>query len=469
MRPPHVKYLLRPEWKPPIIRGKNQDVDDMNTFLRWIAIGGVACMPTAAFSQFNYTVNGNSITITGYTGSGGVVSIPADITFVSGYDTNDNPIYTTLPVTSIGPGAFELNTALTSITIPDTVTSIQGVNAYGYGVFFGCTNLTSVHIGNSVSFIGEAAFDDTGLTSLTIPNSVTSIGEYAFSQCFYLSSVTIPNSVTNIGSDAFYDCPALTSVSIENAIITDGEFENTGLTNIMLPVGITSIGAEAFSGCLHLTKVIISNGVTNIGEGAFDECVSLSNVIWPNSVVSIANYVFDYCTNLTNITIPNYVTSIGEAAFQRCTSLTNIVIPSSVTNIGDAAFLQCSSLATVFCKGNAPSADSTVFSFSSGADPSTTYYLPGTVGWGANFGGRPAVLWNPSVQTKANNFGVRTNKFGFTINGTANIPITVTASTNFASGVWTNIQSCTLTNGSIYFSDPAWTNFPRRFYSVAFP
>ncbi len=57
-----------------------------------------------------------------------------------------------------------------------------------------------------VTFIGERAFQSSNLTSITIPNSVTSIGPYAFFGCSRLTSVTIPNSVTSIGSFAFYDC-----------------------------------------------------------------------------------------------------------------------------------------------------------------------------------------------------------------------------------------------------------------------
>jgi hypothetical protein len=95
--------------------------------------------------------------------------------------------------------------------------------------------------------------------------------------------------------------------------------------------------------------------------------------------------------------------------------------------------------------------------------------LPGTTGWGTTFGGRAAVLWNPSIQTTNASFGVRTNQFGFTITGTANIPIVVEASASLASASWTPLQTCTLTNGSIYFNDPQWTNYPARFYRVRSP
>ena len=76
-----------------------------------------------------------------------------------------------------------------------------------YNTFHGCSGLTSVTIPNSVTSIGQSAFSGcNGLTSVTIPNSVTSIGDYAFSECSGLTSVTIPNSVISIGNEAFAKC-----------------------------------------------------------------------------------------------------------------------------------------------------------------------------------------------------------------------------------------------------------------------
>ena len=103
--------------------------------------------------------------------------------------------------------------------------------------YAGCSELTSITIPNSVTSIGGAVFENcSGLTSITIPNSVTSIGWYAFSGCSGLTSVTIPNSVTSIGGQAFYECSSLTSITI--------------------PHSVMSIGDQAFYGCSALTSVI---------------------------------------------------------------------------------------------------------------------------------------------------------------------------------------------------------------------
>jgi hypothetical protein len=94
--------------------------------------------------------------------------------------------------------------------------------------------------------------------------------------------------------------------------------------------------------------------------------------------------------------------------------------------------------------------------------------LPGTT-WGATFGGRPTVLWNPQVQTSGASFGVRTNRFGFNITGTKNLVIVVEACTNLANHTWSPVSTNTLRGGSSYFGDSQWANYPARFYRLRSP
>jgi len=102
------------------------------------------------------------------------------------------------------------------------------------------------------------------------------------------------------------------------------------------------------------------------------------------------------------------------------------------------------------------------------------YYLPGTTGWGSRLFGQPTVLWNPQAQTGDGSFGVRTNQFGFDITGSSNLVIVVEACADLANPVWlpasTNMLDRIIgTNGTSYFSDPQWTNYPGRFYRFHFP
>jgi hypothetical protein len=261
---------------------------------------------------------------------------------------------------------------------------------------------------------------------------------------------------------------------------TNGTITITGYTGpggaVAIPgtindLPITSIGDNAFEGNTTVTSVIIPNSVTNIGGWSFAECASLASVTIGDSVTSIGGLAFNACTSLTMVAIPDSVTTIGVGlapvggTFGFCSSLTNVTMGKNVTNIGDYAFVLCGSMMSVYFRGNSPNLGAQVFGFSA----ATVYYLPTAVGWGPTFAGLSTKLWNPQAQTKDGSFGVRQNRFGFNITGTPDIPLVVEASTNLAAQFWLPVQNSMLTNGSIYFNDPRWTNYPGRFYRIRSP
>ena len=371
-------------------------------------------LPVVGQAQFNYTINNdNTITITKYTGSGGAVTIPS--------------VINGLPVTSIGESAF---------------------------------------------------FDCASLASVTIPNSVTNIGDGASYQCT---------------SPTFDNCTSLSAINVEannpDYSSVDGVLFNQNQTTLIqypggkagaytIPNTVTSIGGEAFDQCYSLTNVTIGNRVTSIEPGTFNECVSLTSVTIPNSVISIGYAAFNVCYSLTNVTIGNSVTIIGFMAFSG-TSLTSVTIPNSVTIIEDSAFDQCYNLTNVYFKGNAP-LPFNGYPFTEFLNNNlTVYYLPGTTGWDTfsydyyydyyDFQIVPWYLPNPVILDFEPNFGVQTNGFGFMISWATNISVVVEACTNFANPVWQSVQTNTLTGGSCYFSDPAWANYPSRFYRLRSP
>jgi hypothetical protein len=473
----------------------------MGTFCRALLLVLLLALPAVVRAQFNYTTTNGTITITGYTGSDVSVIIPSTID--------------SLPVTSIGAVAFLSCSSLIWVTVGDTVTSI------GASAFASCENLTSVTIGTNVTNIGDwAFFNCASLTGVYFMGVAPSVGLNVFygvnnPTVYYLPGATgwgtmyggvptklwsafpctwttgngtititgyagsgggfaIPSEidglpVTAVGGHVFANCFSLTSLTIGNGAITIGDyaFNNCrNLTSVMIP-GVTSIGDYAFESCTSLTNVTIGTNLISIGDSAFLSCYSLTSVTLGTNVTSIGHAAFAGCNRLTRVTIPDSVTSIGEAAFFDCGGLTNVMIGNGVTNIGDSAFLWCGNLTGAYFKGNAPSLGGIkVFNGDNGA---TVYYLPGTTGWGSSFGGRPTAVWTPQIQTSITSVGVRTNRFGFTITGPANIPVVVEACTILPSASWTSLQSCTLTNGSIYFSDSRWTNYTRRFYRLRSP
>jgi hypothetical protein len=237
--------------------------------------------------------------------------------------------YTLKDQTSIGRYDFAGCSSLTSIDIPNSVTSIDS------STFERCSGLTSCTIGSGVTSIGQSAFSYcTSLTSIDIPSGVTSIGQSAFNGCSRLTSCTIGNGVTSIGNYAFVSCRSLTSIDI--------------------PSGVTSIGQSAFQDCSSLTSIDIPSGVTSIGRSAFDFCSSLTSINIPNGVTSIGQSAFLNCNSLTSIDIPSGVTSIGNSAFSYCSSLTSIEIPSGVTSIGDETFRYCTRLTSVTINATTP-------------------------------------------------------------------------------------------------------------------
>ncbi|MDR0830018.1 MAG: leucine-rich repeat protein [Prevotellaceae bacterium] len=325
-------------------------------------------------------------------------------------------------VTSIGNSAFQGCTGLTSITIPNSVTSIQSYafantgwyNNHSNGVlylsnwligykgtmpansnisilpstkgiaiiaFYGCTNLTSITIPNSVTVIGDYAFGNTGLTSLTSEAIIPPV-IYSCEDCStYYSSIASENvpvyvpcesvnlyknangwrNFTNYIQETDINGKTLyyTTTSANTATITKGNILYNG--NIDIPAHIvscdsqtytvTQIAKNAFKNCSNLTSVTIPKGVTSIGDSAFYNCDRITTVNFNaencTTMGSASRPVFQGCTALATLNIGGNVQKISDYAFYNCSNINSLTFPNSVETIGDYAFYGLNKIKTI--------------------------------------------------------------------------------------------------------------------------
>lgn len=284
-----------------------------------VAIGVVAInkqnvsADTDSTTGLIYSVADSMTTITGFSapaGFNGALDIPS---WLGGY-----------PVTSIARMAFHQNSSITSVSVPNIVTSI-----------------------------GDGAFQFCSLSSIELSDSVTSIGNYAFNGCENLSGITIPQGVTNIGTGAFDNCPSLSSISVHASnssykSVSGVLYSKSGTQLIRCP--------ENKSGAIDIPA-----GVTGMDSGALSRCTKISSVSFPVGMTSIRGSAFMNCSELKSISLPQGLTFIGNYAFKNCHRISNVNIPSTVTYVGEEAFHGCYSLKNAFFYGNAPTMGVRVF------------------------------------------------------------------------------------------------------------
>ena len=337
-------------------------------------------------------------------------------------------------VTCIASDAFGAS-RLTSVTIPESVTSIR------LGAFFGCDGLTSITIPKSVVSIGDLALADCAnlsniyadeentvytsvdgilfnkekttlvvypsgrkTTSYKIPEGVTGIGDYAFDGCG-LTSVTIPGSVTSIGSSAFSGCASLKDVYYAGTQAQWDEVQigdyNGSLFKATLHFKFAN--SVAFGSCGdNLTWDIAADRTLTIsGTGAMldyeyttdDNGIRHTTAPWyaysptklviEDGVTYIGNYAFLGCGLTGSVTIPESVTRLGWESFGLCSGLTDVTIPASLTKIRYGTFNGCTGLTSVVIPEGVPMIDGIAFAGCTGL---TSIVIPESVTkieWGA--------------------------------------------------------------------------------------
>ena len=288
-------------------------------------------------------------------------------------------------VTSIGNSAFQNCTGLSNISIPNNVISI------GDGAFTGCNNLKEISIpkcnfgrifgatNSPYGYWENSGAIPESLKTVTLLESWDVIGSYMFNGCSAIEKIYIPNTTKNIGVAAFSGCSGLSEIDIPDSVQIIGYHAFggcSGLKKIIIPDSVTEIDNGAFADCSALSeitiplindrlcylfsnsyssgilpeslkKVTVSEKCTFIGESAFENCEYIEDVEIKAKITSISKDTFRSCRSLRTVNISNSVTSIGDSAFVGCTSLNSISIPNSVTSIENDAFFNCTNLRTI--------------------------------------------------------------------------------------------------------------------------
>ena len=310
------------------------------------------------------------------------------------------------PVIKINDRVFSGNTNLTSVTLPESLTTLgsrsfescqslktikipSGVTTIPYQCFLECSSLESVTIPEGVTTIGDNAFFGCSLKELTLPSTITTIGSEVFTYKNRFQSITC-NATTppSLGKNAFnYNISTTVKVPLSSIaayrqavgwknfanyyggeVVADGityRIDDNGamvaaaeatLTEANIPSSVEfegnqypviKINDEVFSGNTNLTTVTLPEGLVEIGVSAFKECKNLESVTLPESLTTLGGEAFRGNTNLTTVTLPAGLVGIGVYAFYGCKNLESVTLPESLTTLGDNAFRSCKSLKIV--------------------------------------------------------------------------------------------------------------------------
>lgn len=316
---------------------------------------------------------------------------------VANWDTNGDRELSTEEAAEVQSleGLFNNQPEITSFDEFQYFTGISEIEVHegeGENSFWGCTNLKSIIIPNSVNFIGSTLRDFwdfmiattampaegpfkgcTRLTNIYIPNSVTTIGDAAFRGCSALKSINIPNTVTSIGRAAFANCSLLESINIPNSVTEMGQgafYKCSNLKSIIIPNGVKQLGEaldwsyrdynDSYSNKDNIGDFpgqgIVIPGIKKVGPwcffgefvGLFEGCTSLTNIdLNPEIYYTIGDRCFRDCTNLQNITHLDCVKEIGLFAFAGCTSLNNVNLGYYLKVLKPGTFKGCTGLTSI--------------------------------------------------------------------------------------------------------------------------
>lgn len=234
--------------------------------------------------------------------------------------------------------------SLTSITIPDSVTSVGGGLLESSGI-------TAAYVGNGLQTISPYMFSNCNkLQDVTLSDAVTTISEYAFQNCVSLRQIDIPYNLSQIQTNAFAGAVGLSSSRNTITFYLDS-FQDwcliKGISNLMNPdskpssevVTYKFLAASDKTTEMKAVRLGSGGGLSEIEDYAFFNCTGLQTVDLGSQITSIGNHAFAGCTKINSMTFSDVLTSIGTFAFYNCKHITSLDLPDSLTTIGNYAFL----------------------------------------------------------------------------------------------------------------------------------
>lgn len=279
--------------------------------------------------------------------------------------THEGTEYT---VVAIGRNAFLYCTDLSSVELPNSLTSIR------FAAFSGCSSLTSIDLPESVTTIEQSVFLRSGLAYVNIPIGLKEIGALAFSsydtidvhikdiEAWY--NIDFTSTLEYIDEPGYYDGPTFFGGNGFRLYLN-----NTEITEPFVPDTATKIKIGPYMGCMSLSSFEIREGVTHI-DSAFINCGNLLEVKIPNSVKTM-NRAFIGCSSLSAVNIPDGVEAFD---FAFCgTNLSSAVIPDGVTSI-DGTFAK-----TPIASIDIPASVKSMNYAFMGCENITSFVIPSTV------------------------------------------------------------------------------------------
>lgn len=251
-------------------------------------------------------------------------------------------------------------------------------------------NIQHLEVNNNGS-IGRSAFQNcTAMSELTLGDSISSIGEYAFGGCESLVNVVIPDAVSQLSDYSFRNCSSLQSFTIGQNVAQIGSYVWVGcsnLTDITVPANTLKIGDRSFQGCTSLSQLIISDRKEKLSLGSngsksfFSDCpldyvyiggkisyntsssygyspfyrnTTLRSVVITDEEDTLYDNEFYGCTNLQEVKLGDGVKQIGNWAFSGCAKLNSFTFGSGLESIGKEAFSDCTSLTKLVSEALVP-------------------------------------------------------------------------------------------------------------------